>query len=94
MKSLKTIQTLSKIGKTLSKIAFIFSVIGSCGCIIGLLSTVIGSGKNIKLGGVTLHVLISDKYGYNVKKYYRCALRLADNLCGARDSFKVCGNLF
>ena len=38
MKSLNTIQKLSKIGKVLSKIAFIFSVIGFCGCIAGLLS--------------------------------------------------------
>lgn len=37
MKSLNTIQKLSKIGKVLSKIAFIFSVIGFCGCIAGLL---------------------------------------------------------
>ena len=37
MKSLNTIQKLSKIGKVLSKIAFIFSVIGFCGCIAGFM---------------------------------------------------------
>ncbi len=67
MKSLSTIQRLSKIGKVLSKIAFIFSVIGFCGCIAGLLSLSFGNGSLIKIGGVTLHSLISEEYGYNIK---------------------------
>lgn len=67
MKSLQTIQKLSKIGKILSRIAFIFSVIGFCGCIAGLLSLSFGNGSLIKLGGVTLHQLISEEYGYNIK---------------------------
>lgn len=67
MKSLNTIQTLSKVGKVLSKIAFIFSVIGFCGCIAGLLSLSFGNGSFIKIGGVTLHGLISEEYGYNIK---------------------------
>lgn len=67
MKSLNTIQKLSKIGRVLSKIAFIFSVIGFCGCIAGLLSLSFGNGSLIKIGGVTLHGLISEEYGYNIK---------------------------
>ena len=67
MKSLNTIQKLSKIGTVLSKIAFIFSVIGFCGCIAGLLSLNFGNGSLIKIGGVTLHALISVEYGYNIK---------------------------
>ena len=67
MKSLNTIQKMSKIGKFLSKIAFIFSVIGFCGCIAGLLSLHFGNGSLIKIGGVTLHGLISEEYGYNIK---------------------------
>lgn len=67
MKTLNTIQKLSKIGKVLSKIAFIFSVIGFCGCIAGLLSLSFGNGSLIKLGGVTLHGLISEELGYNIK---------------------------
>lgn len=58
MKSLDTIQKLSKIGRVLSKIAFLFSVIGFCGCIAGLLSLSFGNGSLIKIGGVTLHALI------------------------------------
>lgn len=67
MKSLQTIQKFSKIGKILSKMAFIFSVIGFCGCIAGILSMSLGNGSLIKLGGVTLHKLISEEYGYNIK---------------------------
>ena len=67
MKSLNTIQKMSKIGKVLSKIAFIFSVIGFCGCIVGLLSLSFGNGSLIKIGGVTLHGLVSEEYGYNIK---------------------------
>ena len=67
MKSLNTIQKLSQIGKVLSKIAFIFSVIGFCGCIAGLLSLSFGDGNLIKIGGVTLHGIISEEYGYNIK---------------------------
>lgn len=67
MKSLQTIQKLSEIGKILSKIAFIFSLIGFCGCIAGLLSLSLSKGNLIKLDGVTLHGLISEEYGYNIK---------------------------
>lgn len=67
MKSLDTIQKLSRIGRVLSKIAFVFSVIGICGCIAGLLSLCFGNGSLIKIGGVTLHALVSEEYGYNIK---------------------------
>ena len=67
LKSLNTIQKLSKIGKVLSKIAFIFSVIGFCGCIAGLLSLNFGNGGLLKFGRVTLHGLVPEEYGYNVK---------------------------
>lgn len=67
MKSLNTIQTLSKIGRILSRIAFILAVVGFCGCIAGVLSLSLGAGNLIKLGGVTLHGLIPEEYGYNIK---------------------------
>ncbi len=67
MKTLGTIQKLYKIGKILSRIAFIISVIGFCGCIAALLSLGIGNGSLIKIGGVTLHGLISDDLGYNIR---------------------------
>lgn len=67
MKSLNTIQKLSKIGKILSKIGFILSVVGFCGCIVGLLSLSLGNGGLIKLGGVTLHGLIPAESGSSLK---------------------------
>lgn len=53
MKTLKTIQTLSKIGKILSKIMFILCIIGFCGSIVGIISMAIGA-DTLKLGGITL----------------------------------------
>lgn len=67
MNTLNTIQKLSNIGKVLSKIAFIFSVIGFCGCIAGLISLNFGNGSLIKIGGVTIHGLIDNSMGYNIK---------------------------
>lgn len=57
MKTLKTIQTLAKIGKVLSCIAFIFACIGFGGSVVGALSAAFGGGFAIKLGGVTIYDL-------------------------------------
>ena len=67
MKNLKTLQTLSKMGKILSRIAFVFAIIGACGCIIGLLSVTFGNGSAIKIGGVTLHSMLAISDNYNLK---------------------------
>lgn len=66
MKSLKQIQTLSKIGKVLSKIVFIGSIVGCCGCIAGLLGMIFGNAAAMKIGGVTLHGLMANN-GVNLK---------------------------
>jgi hypothetical protein len=57
METLKSIQTVNKIGKILSKIAFIFSIIGICGCIVGILGITFGA-ETLKIGGVTLHGIL------------------------------------
>lgn len=67
MKTLNRIQTLSKIGRVLSKIVFIFSVIGFFGCIAGILGISFGTGSLIKLGGVTIHGIISENLGVDIK---------------------------
>lgn len=67
MKTLKTLQSLSGLGRVLSKIAFVFSVIGVCGCIAGIISLSFAESELIKLGGVTLHGLISEHIGADVK---------------------------
>lgn len=55
MKSLKTIQTLAKIGKILSRIIFIFCIVGFCGCVIGLIGIALGA-NTLKFG----HFILSD----------------------------------
>lgn len=75
MKSLNAIQTLSKVGRVLCKIAFVFSVIGFCGCIAGIIGLSLAGGELIKIGGVTLHGLISEHLDIAVSS-------LAAALCG------------
>lgn len=57
MKSLKTIQTLSKIGKVFSKIIYICCIVGICGCAVGIVAVLVG-GEALKIGGVTLHSIL------------------------------------
>ena len=57
MKTLNTIQTLSKVGRILSKVIFIISLVGGILCLAGIVSlAVIPDG--FKLGGVTVHSMI------------------------------------
>lgn len=57
MKTLNTIQKLSKIGKVLSRIMFIFCIVGFCGCIVGIVSMALGV-ETLKFGGVTLESIL------------------------------------
>ena len=57
MKELKTIQTLSKIGKVLSNIVFVFCVVGFCLCAVGAVGVAVGFDA-IKLGNVTVQGLV------------------------------------
>lgn len=69
MKTLKTIQTLSKIGKILSKIVFIFCIIGFCGCFIGILSMAFGA-ETLKFGGVTLESILNTEAEVTIGTVY------------------------
>lgn len=62
MKTLNTIQTLSKIGKILSKIVYICCIVGFCGCAVGIAAMLIGA-ETVKLGGVTLHGILEAEAG-------------------------------
>lgn len=57
MKTLKIIQTLSKIGKILSKIIYICCIVGFAGCIVGIIAMIIG-GQTVKIGGMSLHSIL------------------------------------
>ena len=69
MKTLKTIQTLAKIGRILSKIFFVCCIVGFCGCIVGIVSLALGA-ETFKLGGVTIHSMIENKAGMNMPTLY------------------------
>ncbi len=60
MKTLNTIQTISKIAKVISKIIFICSIVGLCFCIAGIISLAIGT-EGLKIGGVTIQGILQDK---------------------------------
>ena len=57
MKTLKTIQTLCKIGKVISKVIYILCLVGGIGCAVGIICTAL-IPDSIKIGGVTVHGLI------------------------------------
>lgn len=79
MKSLKTIQTLSKIGKVLSKIIFILSIVSFCLCLVGIISVAIG-GEVLKLNGVTIKGIIPDDIEINEGTMY-AAMAVAMIVC-------------
>lgn len=76
MKSLNIIQKVFKAAKILSEIAFVFAFIGFCASIVGVLSIAFGADSVIKIGGVTVHGIISQNLGVDVKS-------IAASLCGA-----------
>lgn len=80
MKTLKTIQTLAKIGKIFSKIIFICSIIGLCGCFIGIVALGIGQ-ETLKLGGMTLHNILETEAGTSLGTVWS-AIVVGIFLCG------------
>ena len=81
MNTLKTIQTLSKIGRILSKIVYICCLVGFCGCIIGIVSLGLG-GEVFKLGGVTIHSIIDSHSHMSMPALYT-AMAVGMVLCAA-----------
>ena len=69
MNTLKTIQTLAKIGKTFSRIIFVCCIVGFCVCIAGIISLALGP-ESFRLGGVTVHSLIENNAGMSLPALY------------------------
>lgn len=67
MKSLNIIQKLFKIARVLSEVAFVFAIVGFCAALIGLISLCFGADNVLKIGGVTIHGIISENLGYDIK---------------------------
>ncbi len=70
MKTLNTIQTLSKIGKILSKIVYIFCIIGAVGCIVGVVCLPFADTGVLKVGGVTIYGLVVNRAGIDLNSLY------------------------
>ena len=58
MKTLKTLQTLSKIGRVLSTIVFVFCIVGAIGCAIGIVGLAFIPEEGFKLGDMTIKGLV------------------------------------
>lgn len=70
MKSLKTIQTLSKIGMILCKIIYICCIIGAAGCAVGMVSLPLADTGIFKIGGVSIRTLIVNNAGIDPISLY------------------------
>ena len=60
-KSLKTIQTQSKIGRVLSEIVFICSLVSAGLCLAGMTALALGVEDAFRIGGVTVHSIIANE---------------------------------
>lgn len=65
MKTLNTIQKLSKVGKIFSKIIYICCIVGICGCAVGVVAMFAGA-EAVKIGGLTLHDVLETEAGVSV----------------------------
>ena len=72
MNTLKTIQTLSKIGKILSKIVFICCVVAFCGCIATIISLAFGA-ETLRIGGLTLKGIFQKSAETSIGTVYAAA---------------------
>lgn len=57
MNSLKTLQTLAKLGKIFSKIIFICCIVGASGCVVGAFGLILGN-QCFKIAGISFYGLI------------------------------------
>ncbi len=82
MKSLKTIQTLAKVGKVLSKIVFILCIVGFCFSLVGLATMIALGESSIVINGETLGSLIETSSGESLGYLY-AVISVGMVLCAA-----------
>ncbi|MBQ6043109.1 MAG: hypothetical protein IJL41_03080 [Clostridia bacterium] len=68
-KTLKTIQTLCKVGRILSKITFIICLVGAALCVAGIISLAL-IPEGIKFDGLTIQGLVQKHAGVSVNTCY------------------------
>ncbi len=69
IKSLNTIQILSKIGKIFSKVCYILAIVGFCGCVVGIIALIVGE-KAVELSCMTLQGIIELEGGVTLGTVY------------------------
>jgi len=79
MKTLKTLQTLSKVGRILSTVVFVICIVGGCLCVAGIISLLV-IPEGFRIGDVTIQGLIREKTGWNTATCY-AALSVGIVLC-------------
>lgn len=67
MKSLKILQTLSKIAKILSQIVFVFSIVGAAFCAVGILSLAFTQSSFLVIGGISIKGIIEQNTNMNIQ---------------------------
>ncbi|MBQ4423768.1 MAG: hypothetical protein II872_05565 [Clostridia bacterium] len=72
MKTLKTLQTLAKVGKILSTIVYVVCIVGGCLCAAGIISLLV-IPEGFRIGGVTIAALIFEKAGWSMTTCYAAA---------------------
>lgn len=71
MKSLKVLQTLSKIANVLCHIVFIMSIVSISFCMVGIIIMVLfPSFVSIEIDGITLQTIISEKANLSIPAMY------------------------
>lgn len=79
MKTLNTIQTLSKVGKVLCRIIFVFCLVGFIGSIVGIICLAC-IPEGIRIGGVTIKGLIEQSAEISMGTCY-ASMAVAIVLC-------------
>lgn len=69
MKTLKAIQTISKICKIVSKVLFVLCIVGFCGCVTGVIALA-ACAETITIDGVTFSVFLYDNTKTSVGTMY------------------------
>lgn len=91
MKTLDTIQKLSKIGKILSKIVYICCIVGLIGCAVGAVAMCIGAGA-VKIVGGALHDVLQTEAGIGTGSVWAAiaagAVLCIGEICVARMAYR------
>ena len=93
MKTLKTIQTLAKIGKILSKIVFIFCIVGGIMCVVGIAGLAL-IPEGFKIGGTTVHGLVEESAKISMGTLYTAMATGIVFCAGEAILSRIAGNYF